>query len=42
VLIVEATKLVRQRVKAKAKQTRTRRVLSPTLAPTIGVRPRSF
>jgi SAM-dependent methyltransferase len=37
VLIVEATKLIQQRVKAKAKLPRTSRVLSPSLAPTAGV-----
>jgi SAM-dependent methyltransferase len=40
VLIVEATKMVHQRVRAKVKVPRTAPVLSPSLAPTAGVRPR--
>jgi SAM-dependent methyltransferase len=40
VLIVEATKMVHQRVRAKAKAPRTATVLSPSLAPTAGIRPR--
>ena len=42
VLIVEATKLVHQHVRAKARVPRTTRVLSPSLAPTAGVRSRNF
>ena len=37
VLIVEATKLMHQRVEARPRQARTRNVLSPALAPTSGV-----
>lgn len=40
-LIVEATKLVHQRVEIRSKRRKPRRVLSPALAPTAGLRPRS-
>lgn len=42
VLIVEATKLVHQRVAARRRPARSRRVLSPALAPTSNLRPRDF
>lgn len=41
VLIVEATKLVRQRIKTPVRQIRTHRVLSPALVPTAGLRPQA-
>lgn len=41
VLVVEATKLVRQRIETTVRQPRTARVLSPALAPVSGMRPQS-
>jgi hypothetical protein len=42
VVIVEAAKLIHQRVKARVKKPRTSRVLSPTLAPPAGVGSRGY
>lgn len=41
VLVVEATKLVRQRIETTVRKPRQARVLSPALAPAAGLRPRS-
>jgi SAM-dependent methyltransferase len=41
VLIVEATKLVQQRVGSRVRKRAPQRVLSPALAPTAGIRPRT-
>lgn len=42
VLIVEATKLIHQRVEVRARERRSAPVLSPALAPTSGLRPRTM
>ncbi len=41
VLMVEATKLVQQRIERVSRERAKRRVLSPALAPTAGIRPRT-